>query len=84
MSLERQVAIIYAAVGGYLDELPADSVKQFEKEFLDFLDSEFPDVPHEIRRSKDLSENTEVKLKKALVEFVERFKKTLRSAAPAR
>jgi len=84
MSLERQVAIIYAAVGGYLDELPADSVKQFEKEFLDFLDSEFPDVPHEIRRSKDLSENTEVKLKKALVEFVEGFKKTLRSAVPAR
>jgi hypothetical protein len=31
-----------------------------------------------------LSENTEVKLKKALVEFVEGFKKTLRSAVPAR
>jgi F-type H+-transporting ATPase subunit alpha len=84
MSLERQVAIIYAAVGGYLDELPADSVKQFEKEFLDFLDGEFPDVPHEIRRSKDLGENTEVKLKKALVEFTDRFKKALQSVVPAR
>jgi F-type H+-transporting ATPase subunit alpha len=79
MSLEKQVAIIYAAVSGYLDELPADSLKQFEKEFLDFLDDEFPDVPHEIRRSKDLPEDTEAKLKKALIEFLERFKKKLQS-----
>jgi F-type H+-transporting ATPase subunit alpha len=81
MSLERQVAIIYAAVGGYLDELPVDSVRQFEKDFVGFLDSEFPDVPHEIRRSKDLTEDTEAKLKKALVEFTEMFKKKLQSEA---
>jgi F-type H+-transporting ATPase subunit alpha len=56
-----------------------DSVRQFEKDFVGFLDSEFPDVPHEIRRSKDLTEDTEAKLKKALVEFTEMFKKKLQS-----
>jgi F-type H+-transporting ATPase subunit alpha len=83
MPLEKQVAIIYAAVGGYLDEMPVDSVRQFEKEFLDFLDNELPDVPHEIRRSKDLDENTEAKLKTALVEFTERFKERSKQKSPA-
>ncbi|MCX5800071.1 MAG: F0F1 ATP synthase subunit alpha [Candidatus Eisenbacteria bacterium] len=83
MSLERQVAIIYAVAGGHLDELPVDSVRQFEKEFLAFLDNEFPDVPHEIRRSKDLTEEVETKLKKALVEFTAKFKANLQFAAQA-
>jgi len=77
MPLEKQVAIIYGAVGGYLDELPIDSIKQFETEFLSFLESDFPDVLHEIRRSKDLTEDTEAKLKKALTEFADSFKKKL-------
>ena len=77
MSLEKQVAIIYAAVSGSLDELPVESVRRFETEFLAFLDSEYPDVLHEIRQTKDLPQSAETELKKALGAFVEKFKKTL-------
>jgi F-type H+-transporting ATPase subunit alpha len=74
MPLEKQVATIYSAVSGFLDELPADSVRSFETEFLGFLESEYPDVLHGIRQTKDLPESTEGELKKALGQFVERFK----------
>jgi F-type H+-transporting ATPase subunit alpha len=76
MSLEKQVAIIYAAVSGFLDELPAESIRRFEQEFLGFLEAEYPDVLHTVRQTKDLPEAAEGELKKALGVFVEKFKKT--------
>jgi F-type H+-transporting ATPase subunit alpha len=77
MSLEKQVAVIYAAVSGSLDELPVESVRRFETEFLTFLGCDYPDVLHEIRQTKDLPESAETELKKALAAFVEKFKKAL-------
>ncbi len=35
---ERQVVTLYAALNGYLDELPLTSVKKFESDFIDFLE----------------------------------------------
>jgi F-type H+-transporting ATPase subunit alpha len=77
MPLEKQVVIIYAAVSGSLDELPVESIRRFEKEFLGFLESDYPDVLHEIRQTKDLPQSTETELQKAVTSFVERFKKSL-------
>jgi F-type H+-transporting ATPase subunit alpha len=73
--LEKQVVTIYAAVNGYMDELPVGSIKQYERELIDFVDKEFPDVMHDIRRAKDLSEEIEEQLKKAIVAFTQEFKK---------
>ena len=77
MPLEKQVAVIYAAVSGHLDELPVESIRRFEKEFLGFLESDYPDVLHEIRQTKDLPQSTETELQKAVTSFVEKFKKSL-------
>jgi len=77
MPLEKQVVIIYAAVSGHLDELPVESIRRFEKEFLGFMESDYPDVLHQIRQTKDLPESAETELKKAVTSFVEKFKKTI-------
>jgi len=76
MPLEKQVVIIYAAVSGHLDELPVESIRRFEKEFLAFMESDYPDVLHEIRQTKDLPETAETELKKAIASFVGTFKET--------
>ena len=76
MPLEKQVVIIYAAVSGHLDELPVESIRKFEQEFLAFMESDYPDVLHEIRQTKDLPQTAETELKKAVESFVEKFKKT--------
>ncbi|MEE8417597.1 MAG: F0F1 ATP synthase subunit alpha, partial [candidate division Zixibacteria bacterium] len=77
MPLERQVAIIWVAVNGYLDELPNEACKKFEEEFFAYLQKDYPDILHDISTKKELDENTEEKLKKAVLKFREGFKSRL-------
>ena len=77
MPLEKQVAIIWVAVNGYLDELRNDSCKRFEEEFFSFLQKDYPDILHDISVKKELDENTEEKLKKAVPKFKEDFRARL-------
>ena len=71
VSVSRQVMIIYAGTKGYLDDVPASDVRSFEKEFLAFMEKEYPDVGHEIEKSKTLSDEISKKIDTA----VEIFKK---------
>jgi F-type H+-transporting ATPase subunit alpha len=75
MSLEKQVMIIYIATHGYLDDVPLDAVKRFEREFYPFMEKEYPDVVHSIASTKDLDENTEKKLNEAIKKFRQQFNK---------
>ena len=56
MSLGHQVAIIYVAGQGHMDEVPVTQIKAFEDAFHKFLDEKFPDIIHEIEKSKELSD----------------------------
>ncbi|MEW6624180.1 MAG: F0F1 ATP synthase subunit alpha [Bacillota bacterium] len=75
MAVEEQVAIIYAAVNGFLDDLPIDAVKKFEEEFLAFLRNGSPHVLKAIKETGKLEKDTEEKLKEAVKEFKDIFKK---------
>ena len=58
LPLEKQVPAIFAANTGFLDDLPVESVRRFEAEFLAFLADKYPDVPEAIARDKTLSDTT--------------------------
>jgi F-type H+-transporting ATPase subunit alpha len=74
MPVENQVMIIYAGNNGYLDDVPLENVKGWEREFHQFMKDKYPDVGMEIKKSKVLSETTEELLKKAIVEFKQQHK----------
>jgi F-type H+-transporting ATPase subunit alpha len=65
--------ILYVAVNGHLDDLPLDAVKPFENEFHPFMEKEYADIGHEIRRSKEMSDATAAKLAEAIRIFKTRF-----------
>jgi len=44
MAVDKQVMIIYAGNTGYLDEIPIEKVPEFEREFLQFMETKYPDV----------------------------------------
>ena len=67
--VEKQVAIIYAGVNGYLDDIPVDAVQKFEQEFYVFLDNEHPEILELIRTEKKLTDEIKAKLDNALKEF---------------
>jgi F-type H+-transporting ATPase subunit alpha len=76
LSVERQVAIIFAGTNGYLDDLPVASVRPFEQGFYAYLDKEYADLMHEIRAKYELTDAGEGKLKKAIEAYKAEFAKT--------
>jgi len=74
MPVEEQVAIIFAAVNGYLDDLAVEQVRPFEAGFLQYLRTQASEVLAAIRESKDLKPETVEKLQAAIKAFKEQFK----------
>ncbi len=48
--VEEQVALIYCGTQGLLKDVPADKVKEWQKEFVESLDMRHPDLLEEIRK----------------------------------
>ncbi len=69
VSLEKQVMILYAAINGYLDDIPVDKITTFEADFYRFVGANHPKIGEAIARKKELSSETEEELKKAIAEF---------------
>jgi F-type H+-transporting ATPase subunit alpha len=72
--MEEQVCVIWAGTNGYLDPLPLNKVKAWEKQFLTFTKAQFPQVGDSIRTSKALSKDMEADLKRAIEQFSKEFK----------
>ena len=71
--LSRQVTIIWAGAKGYLDDLSLKVLDKFEKEFLSFVEKNFPDIMHNIENEKTISDETDKKLHDAVKKFKEQF-----------
>ena len=73
LKVEEQVVVIYAGVIGYLDALPVSEVGRFEQEFLRNIRSSHADILEAVRNEKQLSNDTEAKLKAAVEAFSKSF-----------
>ncbi len=71
--VEDQVVVIYAGVNGYLDGIETGDVTRFERSFLDDIHANGGDILESIRETKDLTEETEEKLKSYLDGIVKSF-----------
>ena len=69
MPVEKQVMILYAAINGYIDDVPVDKVTTFETSFHRFMEANHPEIGETIAREKDISAQTEEALKSAISEF---------------
>jgi len=73
LKVEEQVVVIYAGVNGYLDALPVSEVGRFEQEFLRNIRSSHAEILEAIRNEKQISNDTEAKLKAAVEAFSKSF-----------
>ncbi len=74
MPFEEQVISLYTGVKGYLDDLPIEDVRKFEREFLAYMREKHEDILTRIREEKDLSSEAEEGLKAAIKDFKDSFK----------
>jgi F-type H+-transporting ATPase subunit alpha len=69
LAVEKQVAILFAATNGYLDNVPVEKLLQYEEGLYRFLQSHRPEVLTAIAEKKVLDDDTKAALKGALEEF---------------
>ncbi len=74
MAVEKQVAIIYAATKKYLLDIEVDDILRFEGELFEFIDTKYPEIFEAIRQTKQLEEETEQKLIRAIEECKAQFR----------
>jgi F-type H+-transporting ATPase subunit alpha len=67
--VEKQVAIIFAVTNGYLDDLKVPTIRQWERDFLAYLEASHPEVLKDIRTKKALDDDLTSRLKAALAAF---------------
>ena len=75
LPVEKQVAIIYAAVKKHLLDLPVDQILDFQKELFELIDTKYPEIFTSIAETKVMDDVTEEKLIKAINEAKESFRK---------
>jgi len=73
MSIANQVAIIYAGVNGYLDNVEIEKVGEYENGLIEFLSANNQSTLDSITNSGKLDETNETELKKALESFSNTF-----------
>jgi F-type H+/Na+-transporting ATPase subunit alpha len=83
LAVEKQVAILYTATTGKLDDVPTNRVKDFEIGFYRFLEAERPKILQEIGSSGALADENATALTEAIDAFRETFLVDDRPAKPA-
>ena len=73
LPVEKQVMAIYLGTKGYLDDVAVKDVTRCEKEFLEFMEANHPEIGADIKTSKKISDENEEALKNAIAEFKETF-----------
>ena len=71
--VEKQVAIIYAVTNGHLDDIDVPHIRQWERDFMSYLDAQQPAVLEGIRTKKALDDDLTGKLKAAINSFKSLF-----------
>jgi F-type H+/Na+-transporting ATPase subunit alpha len=78
LPVEKQVLIIFAASNKYLDDLPVEECRRFEKELYPFIETNYNGLLKSLREKKAFDDAIKAEAKKALDEFKEQFKATLK------
>jgi len=73
LSLARQVLILHAADGGYLDELPVEQVSRYEAELWAHAQREYRSVIRRIDEEQALDDDLKADMDTLIQEFGERF-----------
>src|SRR5687767_8020138 len=73
LKMEEQVVVIYAGVNGYLDPIPVARVRAFEDGLLSLVRTKNGDILEDVRKTNDLSSDTEKKLKGVVDAYAKTF-----------
>jgi len=73
MPVEEQVVVLFAAVNGFLDDIPLEAVRDFERRLLAYMREEKGEILGKLREERKLSPELREQLERAVREFHDSF-----------
>ncbi|MBD2311524.1 F0F1 ATP synthase subunit alpha [Desertifilum sp. FACHB-1129] len=73
LSVAEQVALVYAGINGYMDDIPVDKAAAYAKGLREYLKTSQPKYLEIIRNEKQLTEEAENLLKAAILDYKKSF-----------
>ncbi|MCX7830931.1 MAG: F0F1 ATP synthase subunit alpha, partial [Acidobacteria bacterium] len=73
LDVVKQIALVYSGTHGYLDDIPIEKCRDFEKQLYEFLDVNGTSFMEDLRESRVLTKELEEKLNKLLSDFKKDF-----------
>jgi F-type H+-transporting ATPase subunit alpha len=81
LTVEKQVALIFAGTNGYLDPIPVEEVLQYEQDLYRFLDTRRPGIVRALSEKKEFDDGLRAEMHGALKEFGEQYAAARKGAA---
>ena len=72
LKVSEEVAVIYAGTRGYMDDIPVSRVGEFQTGFLDYAAASYANIMGDLETKKELTDEVETGIKKALDEYKSR------------
>ncbi len=73
LAVWEQVAVAYAGLNGYIDEVPVDKATEFAAGLREYIATSKPKYPEIIKSEKKLTDEAESLLKEAITEYKQAF-----------
>jgi len=83
LSVEKQVLGIFAGTNGYVDDIPVEDVRRFEKELYSFVETNYSGILKKLAETKAIDDGLRAEMKKAIEDFKKSFvtdRKTVEAA----
>ncbi|HAS28086.1 MAG TPA: F0F1 ATP synthase subunit alpha [Dehalococcoidia bacterium] len=74
MPVENQVIILFAAINGYIDDLPIEKVKEFESRLISSITTTHSELVKKLAKEKNFDDKMESEMKDAIADFKKSFK----------
>jgi F-type H+-transporting ATPase subunit alpha len=79
--VEKQILAIFAGTNAFLDDLPIEQCREFERELNKFIENAHPAILQEIREKKIIDDKLKATMMAVIKEFKERFVREHKPAA---
>jgi F-type H+/Na+-transporting ATPase subunit alpha len=73
MPVDQQIMVIFAVTNGFLDDVPPEDARRFERELLDFMNARKPEIGKRIAEQGELPDELVKELEDAIKEFKKVF-----------
>ncbi len=74
LPMEKQVTILYAGTRGLLDDLPVDTLQDFERELYEYVEARHSYIFEELKEKEAIGDDLDKKMKAAIEDFKKEFK----------